>query len=112
VVVVNVGHPRGSQRLERVLASTMGAVFTTVLRDPVEPTNALLVATGAPATGARLRTAAATLPPGLRPLALGTASRLRPAPRGERAYTDDRAPVEWLVDSSIVEYAARGGEKR
>ncbi|MDX6672465.1 MAG: hypothetical protein QOI91_2828 [Solirubrobacteraceae bacterium] len=112
VVVVNVGHPRGSHRLERVLASTMGAVFTTVLRDPVEPTNALLVATDAPATGARLRAAVATLPPGLRPLARGTASRLRPAPRGERAYTDDRAPVEWLVDSSIVEYAAGGGEKR
>ena len=26
----------------------------------------------------------------------------------ERAYTDDRAPVEWLVDKSIVDYAADG----
>ena len=35
--------------------------------------------------------------------------RLRPARRGGRVYTDDRAPVEWLIDSSIVQYAARGG---
>ena len=34
-VVVNVGHPSGSDRLERVLATTMGDVFSTVLRDPV-----------------------------------------------------------------------------
>ena len=24
--------------------------------------------------------------------------------------TDDRAPVEWVTDRMIVEYAARGGE--
>jgi hypothetical protein len=29
---------------------------------------------------------------------------------GEEAYTDDRAPVEWLIDRSIVEYAADGRE--
>jgi hypothetical protein len=28
-----------------------------------------------------------------------------PLPDGD-VYTDDRAPVEWLIDRSIVEYAA------
>ena len=35
--------------------------------------------------------------------------RIAPRLRGGTVYTDDRAPVEWLVDKSIVEYAAGGG---
>jgi hypothetical protein len=34
------------------------------------------------------------------------ASRLGPALPGGEVYTDDRAPVEWLVDRSILGYAA------
>jgi spermidine synthase len=109
VVVINVGHPEGSGRLTRVLATTMGDVFSTVLDDPVESTNSLLVATDAPAGPERLRAAARGLPADLRPGAELAARRLRPARRGGRVYTDDRAPVEWLIDSSIVQYAARGG---
>jgi spermidine synthase len=30
--------------------------------------------------------------------------------RAERPWTDDRAPVEWVTDRMIVEYAASGGE--
>jgi hypothetical protein len=33
---------------------------------------------------------------------------LTPRLRGGRVYTDDKAPVEWLIDKSIVEYAADG----
>jgi spermidine synthase len=109
VVVVNVGHPEGSRRLEKVLAATMGDVFATVLRDRSEPTNTLLVATDAPAGPAGLRAAAPRLPADLRPIALADAAGLRPAARGGAVYTDDRAPVEWLVDTSIVKYAAHGG---
>ena len=36
------------------------------------------------------------------------AGRLAPALEGGEVYTDDRAPVEWLVDKSIVDYAADG----
>jgi hypothetical protein len=36
------------------------------------------------------------------------AARLRPGLVGGRVYTDDLAPVEWLIDSSIVEVAADG----
>ena len=52
-----------------------------------------------------LRRAAQTLPGDLRPLALRTASRLAPALRGGAVYTDDRAPVEWLIDKSLLDYA-------
>ncbi|MBA3747971.1 MAG: hypothetical protein H0W96_10845, partial [Solirubrobacterales bacterium] len=45
----------------------------------------------------------------LRPLALEAAARVAPRLRGGRVYTDDVAPVEWLIDSSIVEFAAGDG---
>ena len=109
VVVVNVGHPEGSARLEKVLAATMRAVFATVLRDPSELVNTQLLATSAAGTSAaRLLARAPTLPADLRPVALATAARLAPALRGGRVYTDDVAPVEWLIDSSIVNFAAHG----
>jgi hypothetical protein len=34
------------------------------------------------------------------------AARLGPPLGGGEVYTDDRAPVEWLIDTSIVRYAA------
>ncbi len=55
VVIVNVGHPEGSDELERVLGRTMAAAFPRVLRYPIEPTNTLLVAGEAPLSAARLR---------------------------------------------------------
>ena len=33
-------------------------------------------------------------------------TEIRPAIIGDHVYTDDRAPVEWLIDRSIVSYAA------
>jgi spermidine synthase len=107
-VVVNVGHPAGDHHLEQVLSATMRAVFPTVVRDPSEDVNTILLATGAAASPAALRAAAPTLAPELRALAGKTASRLVPGLRGGRVYTDDVAPVEWLVDASLVKVAASG----
>jgi len=76
-----------------------------VVRDPIEPTNTLLVAGEGPLSAARLRAAAATLPPELREPARESAARLAPRLPGGAVFSDDRAPVEWLVDSSLLEYA-------
>ncbi len=108
VVMVNAGHPEGSNDLEQVLGRTMADVFDTVLRDPAEPTNTLLIGTDAPASAARLAAAVPTLAPELRPRALRAAARIGPRLPGGRIYTDDHAPVEWLIDASIVEVAAEG----
>ena len=108
VVVVNAGHPEGSDKLEKVLGATMGAVFETVIRDPSEDTNTLLLATDGRASAERLAANAPTLPPELQPLAVAAAARIEPRLRGGRVYTDDVAPVEWLIDTSIVEVAADG----
>jgi spermidine synthase len=108
VIVINVGHPEASDHLERVLSATMGDVFANVVRDPSQPTNVMLTASDAPLSAERLRAATPRLPAPLRPVAGATAGRLAPALRGGPVYTDDHAPVEWLVDTSIVEVAARG----
>ena len=106
VLVVNAGQPIGSTSLERVLGATLAAVFPTVLRDPAERKNTLLLATHAPASAARLRANAQTFPELLRPLAERAAARITPRLPGGRVYTDDVAPVEWLIDTSIAEFAA------
>jgi spermidine synthase len=106
VVVINVGHPEDSDELERTLGATMHAVFPAVMRDAMKPTNTLLIASGRAISAERLR--AARLDPDVARLARGAAQRLEPRLPGGRVYTDDVAPVEWLVDRSIVSYAARG----
>jgi spermidine synthase len=108
VVLVNVGHPEGSDRLEQVLSATMGAELPTVLRDPVKDTNVVVLGTAEDASGDRLRAAVPSLPADLRPVADAAAGRLAPRVGGGSVYTDDRAPVEWLVDTSILQVAADG----
>ena len=105
IVIVNVGHPETSDELERVLGRTMAAALPTVRRWPVEETNTLLVGGVGEVSAARLRANAAALPADLRPLAREAAAGLAPRLAGGEVYTDDRAPVEWLVDESLLEYA-------
>jgi len=105
-VIVNAGHPEGSDDLERVLASGVGAALPHVARHPITRTNTLLVGSAVRPSARRLRTVAASVPFELRPTFLEAAAGLEPARFGSRAYTDDRAPVEWLIDRSIVEFAA------
>jgi spermidine synthase len=103
-VIINIGHPEESQALEQALSATMGEVFEHVAREPIQRLNSLVIASDAPLTAEALRNA--QVPGELRPLALESAGRLAPALRGGDVFTDDRAPVEWLIDGSIVEYAA------
>jgi spermidine synthase len=83
VAVVNVGHPEANDDLEKAITATMRAVFPEVRRDPTTSTNTILVG------GDRLQDAQLEKPLG-----------------GGPVYTDDHAPVEWLIDRSLVEYAA------
>jgi spermidine synthase len=106
VVLINVGHPQGSDALEKVLTATMGAALKYVVRDPIEDTNTILIGGRGPVSAGHVLDAAAAVPGDLRTLARDAAFRIAPPLRGGSVYTDDRAPVEWLVDRSIVRYAA------
>jgi spermidine synthase len=106
VLIVNVGHPEGEDALEKVLTATIAEALPHVMRDPIEKTNTLLVASATPLSATRLRSAVPDLPPALRPTALAAADSLAPPLSGGHVYTDDKAPVEWLIDKSIVDYAS------
>ena len=108
VVLVNVGHPRDSDRLEKVLSATMGTAFRTVLRDPVTRTNTVLLGTDAGASAGAMRAAARSQPADLAAVTAAAGARLARPLHGGDVYTDDRAPVEWLIDASIVKVAAEG----
>ena len=111
VVIVNAGHPEDQDDLEKVLTATMGEVFPYVHARPDR---------GHQHADRRERGAA------LRPRACARRCRTcRPAcarPRSARragveepltggdVYTDDKAPVEWLIDKSIVDYASGGDD--
>ena len=107
-IVVNVGQPSGQTALERTLSATLRAVFPYVQRDHATSTNTLLAASSVPLTADRLRASGDRMPADLRPVVASAASRLAPPLAGGEVYTDDKAPVEWLVDSSIVDYAGGG----
>jgi spermidine synthase len=106
-VIINVGHPASSDALEKTLTATLRSVFGHVARAPVQDTNTLLMASRAPLSARAV--ADAQVSPDLRSLASSTAAVVEPPLRGGAVYTDDRAPVEWLVDASILDYAANGG---
>jgi spermidine synthase len=105
IVIVNVGHPEDNTDLEQVLGRTMADVFPTVLRDPIEDSNTLLVGSESPLSAAGLRRARAGLPTDLQQRADLEAARIEPRLPGGEVYTDDVAPVEWLIDRSILGYA-------
>ena len=105
LVVVNVGHLPSSDALEKVVSATLRSVFPVVLRDPVSSTNSLVVAGAGPLSLPRLAAARASTAVGLGPVVRLVVGRLGPALPGGSVYTDDRAPVEWLTDLSILRYA-------
>ena len=109
-IVINVGHPEGNDELERVLSATMGDSFRFVARDPVNATSTVLI--GSQTRPTPRPPAGGGSAPARRRCARSRWAKLRGSRRACAAatvYTDDKAPVEWLIDKSIVEYAA-GGE--
>jgi len=103
VVIVNIGHIPGSDALEQVVSATLRSAFRVVVRDPVSRDNTLVLASRTPLSSARML---ASAPSELSALWRRRSGRLGPALRGGSVYTDDRAPIEWLTDLAILDYAA------
>jgi spermidine synthase len=108
-LIVNVGHLPNSAALEKVVSATLRSVFPYVLRDPLTPDNSLVMASMRPLSAANMLAADRYVPLQLQGPMAAAAGRLAPALRGGPVYTDDKAPVEWLTDLSILKYA--GGDR-
>ncbi len=89
-----------------MVTATLRAVFPYVVRDRFSSDNSLLVASTAPLSADSMLAAHAEVPLSLQGLLASTSGRLRPTLTGGSVYTDDKAPVEWLTDLSILRYAA------
>jgi hypothetical protein len=72
------------------------------------PFNDIMLAFAQPTSIAAVRARLGNVPPKLVPAALHAAGIHRVAPSSD-PLTDDRAPVEWMTDGMIVQYAADGG---
>ncbi|MBN1483301.1 MAG: fused MFS/spermidine synthase [Chloroflexia bacterium] len=110
VVAINVGHIAGDMRLVDAIAATMRSVFASVYTIDLPArrvTNTIIVATKRPGTlDDFLRNAAQLEHPLLRQLVGYTIQRAElQAWAGEGlVFTDDRAPVEYMVDQMILNY--------
>ncbi|MEA2515997.1 MAG: hypothetical protein QOJ59_5486 [Thermomicrobiales bacterium] len=114
VAVVNVGRADTDYRLVDVIASTMRAVYPSVYEIDVDGyDNTMVIGTTEPSAldNFRRNTEGLQTDTVLRTVAdwsLATGNP-REVPVEGRVFTDDLAPVEWVVDQMIVD-AARKGE--
>jgi predicted membrane-bound spermidine synthase len=114
VTVVNVGRADTDYRLVDVIASTMRSVYPSVYEIDVDGyDNTMVIGTTEPSAldNFRRNTEGLQTDTVLRTVAdwsLATGNP-REVPVGGRVFTDDLAPVEWVVDQMIVD-AARKGE--
>jgi hypothetical protein len=110
IVALNVASVPGDESLLDGISGTLLHEFDWVAVWPALRFNKILLGFDDPRPASREQVVSGG-PPQLRPLRELMLRQLRPVTaKAERPWTDDRAPVEWVTDRMIVEYAARGGE--
>jgi spermidine synthase len=108
IVALNVATVPGDHRLAQDIAGTLRTVFPQVLTWQALKLNQLVLGFDRPISRAGLRVAVARTPVHIRVLTRLLARHARPAAPSEDPWTDDWAPVEWVTDRMILQYAARG----
>ncbi len=113
VVAINAGRTDTDRRLVDALAATLAQVFASVHAiDVPHSFNTILVATVEPTQADNLRDNAKALDPAAHPalanLLSQAANSLAPISQSDIVFTDDRAPVESLVDSIVLDFLLAG----
>lgn len=114
VLAINVGRAPRDRRLVEAVTATLNSVFPAVYAiDVPGALNTILFATVQPTTADNLRTGLEQLGPEADPLlreALETAANhLVPATAGDVIFSDERAPVETIIDSLVIRYLLEEG---
>ena len=110
-VIVNVGHPEGSRRAREGAHRDDGRRAFDARRarpDRADQHAADRLATRRSSAARPARGRAGCRPTCARSRSRAAGRLAAAAAAAARVYTDDKAPVEWLIDKSIVEYAAGG----
>jgi spermidine synthase len=117
VVVVNVGRTSTDRRLVDAMTATLLRVFPSVhAMDVPSSFNTILVATVQPTGADNLSANRVALPPDTAPLLRDTLAlaegTLVSVHVSDVVFTDDRAPVESLVDSLVINFLLSGGAEQ
>ena len=112
-VAINVGRTDTDRRLVDALSATMLRVFPSVHAiDVPQSFNTILVATVLPSTADSLRANKAhrigSVHPRLYQILDSAADAIVPLGSSDIIFTDDRAPVERLVDSIVLDFLLAG----
>jgi len=116
VLTLNVGSVPGDRRLIDGLATTMAQIFSTVhVMDIPGTLNTMLFATKQPTTAedfaANMTRLAkdTTLNPLLITTMATTYANMKPGYDTTTVFTDDLAPIEWIVNNMVVSFVLKGG---
>jgi spermidine synthase len=109
IVSINVGHTPNDRRLPESIARTMNEVYEYVYAFDAGEFNTIVIATGEETGAATLRKNLSGAPAVVRPLADEIAGKIVPFEGSGPILTDDKAPVEWMTDLTILEYVRDGG---
>ena len=113
VVAINVGRTPTDRRLEHAMANTMLYVFPNVYRvDVPDSLNTILVATRQPTEAINLAQNFLNLDQAAHPIlwtALNDATQnLKETQTSDVVFTDDRAPVETIINDMTLEFLING----
>jgi predicted membrane-bound spermidine synthase len=109
IVVLNVAAVPDDKRLVSAIGGTLATELPQVLEWPALRFNSFLLGFTKPLSPAERDRRLESGPRDVAPLRDLLAREARAVEPSQHPWTDDRAPVEWLTDRMIVEYAAEGG---
>ncbi|HUH98053.1 MAG TPA: fused MFS/spermidine synthase [Anaerolineales bacterium] len=116
VVALNVGSVPGDRRLINGLATTMSTVFPSIhIMDIPGTLNTMIFATRQPTTNEDFTSNLYALShrTDISPLLLSamqvTFANLKPGYDTTQVFTDDRAPIEWIVNDMVIRFTLSGG---
>jgi spermidine synthase len=104
IVALNVATTPDNHDLAESIGGTLASVMPkAVAWQPLRFNQIVIGQNGEPAGGVR------PAPSDVEPLVEDLRAHMRPVQASNDPWTDDRAPVEWITDRMIVQFAAKGG---
>jgi spermidine synthase len=109
IVALNVASVPGDTRLAHAIATTLSGELPAVWTWQALRFNQIVIGLERPLPRREIARRLGGVTGDLAPLTRILAREIRRARPSGDVWTDDRAPVEWITDRMIVEYAAEGG---